>query len=57
MEEQILMMEAANGTVVRVPQSKLGTWQVEQSSAETTLTSEEQRLRDRILRDIYSSKK
>ena len=57
-QEQVYYLEAANGLTVRVPESKLGSWQAAQSSAaEPTLTEAEQRLRDRIMQDLYGSKK
>ncbi len=55
--ETIYYMEAANGMTVRVPESKLETWQEEQDNLRkgigTELTEAEEKLRDRILRDIY----
>ena len=55
--ETIYYMEAANGMTVRVPESKLDTWQEEQeklsSEIESELTDAEKKLRDRILHDIY----
>lgn len=57
-EEQVFLMEAQNGMLVRVPQSKLESWQAAQNSAATPgLTVAEQRLRDRIMQDLYGSKK
>ena len=56
--EPVFLMEAQNGMLVRVPQSKLESWQAAQNSATTpTLTAAEQRLRDRIMQDLYGSKK
>ena len=56
--ETVFLMEAQNGMLVRVPQSKLESWQAAQNSAATpTLTAAEQRLRDRIMQDLYGSKK
>ena len=56
--EPVFLMEAQNGMLVRVPQSKLESWQVAQNSAAASgLTAAEQRLRDRIMRDLYGSKK
>ena len=53
-QEPVYLMEARNGMLVRVPQSKLEDWKREQSSREAQqLTKEEQLLRDRILQDIY----
>ena len=57
-EDTVYYMEAQNGMLVRVPQSKLESWQAAQSSAAApTLTAAEQRLRDRIMQDLYGSKK
>ena len=56
--EPVFLMEAQNGMLVRVPQSKLESWQAAQSSATAPgLTAAEQRLRDRIMQDLYGSKK
>lgn len=57
-EEPTFLMEAQNGMLVRVPQSKLESWQAAQNSAAAPgLTAAEQRLRDRIMQDLYGSKK
>ena len=57
-EEPVFLMEAQNGMLVRVPQSKLESWQATQSSAAAPgLTAAEQRLRDRIMQDLYGSKR
>lgn len=56
--EPVFLMEAPNGMLVRVPQSKLESWQAAQNSAAAPgLTAAEQRLRDRIMQDLYGSKK
>ena len=56
--EPVFLMEAQNGMLVRVPQSKLESWQAAQNSgAAPGLTEVEQRLRDRIMQDLYGSKK
>lgn len=57
-EEPVFLMETPNGMLVRVPQSKLESWQAAQNSAAAPgLTAAEQRLRDRIMQDLYGSKK
>lgn len=57
-EEPVFLMEARSGMLVRVPQSKLESWQAAQNSAAAPgLTAAEQRLRDRIMQDLYGSKK
>ena len=55
--EPVFLMEAQNGMLVRVPQSKLESWQAAQTSGSPGLTAAEQRLRDRIMQDLYGSKK
>ena len=57
-EEPVFLMEARNGMLVRVPQSKLESWQAAQNSAAAPgLTEAELRLRDRIISDLYGSQK
>ena len=52
--EPVYLMEAANGMLVRVPESKLESWQAAQRSAGMRpLTEAEKQLRDRILQDLY----
>ena len=51
-QEAVHYMEAANGMTVRVPESSLENWSAAQS-ASPELTEAEQRLRDRILQDLY----
>ena len=56
--EPVFLMEAQNGMLVRVPQSKLESWQAAQNSAAVPgLTAAERRLRDRIMQDLYGSEK
>lgn len=58
--EEILYMEAANGMIVRVPASRLETWEAEQDKIRNgeapELTEAEQRSIDRILDRIYGPK-
>lgn len=54
-EETVYLMEARNGMLVRVPESKLEAWQKAQASGERDrpLNSAEQQLKERILQDLY----
>ena len=62
-EETVYYLEAANGMLVRVPESRLEAWIAEQdrlrqNKAQTPeLTESEKLLRDRILQEIFGSKK
>ena len=57
-QEPVYLMEAKNGMLVRIPQSKLESWLAAQNSGATPgLTEAEQQLRDRILHDLYGSRK
>lgn len=50
-------MESANGMTVRVPESKLDTWQKAQEGQEQQLTEEQKRMiKDKIIREIYGPK-
>lgn len=49
------LMETDDGFLVRVPEDKMESWQKADHSA--PLTPAEQRLKDRILDELYGSKK
>ena len=60
-QETIYYMEAANGMVVPVPESKLEAWQAEQDRikndpAAAELTEAEKKLCDAILHDLYGKR-
>lgn len=56
-QETVYLMEARNGMLVRVPESKLKAWEEAQSQAEVCpLSAAERQLVNRITDDIYSSK-
>lgn len=60
-QEAIYYTEAANGMTVRVPESKLESWQAEQDRlrndpASTELTEKEKKLRDAILHELYGKR-
>ena len=59
LKETTYLMETEDGMMVRVPESKLESWQKAQSGSKTSpeLTKAEQRLRDRIMQDIFGSKR
>lgn len=55
--ETVYYMEAANGMIVRVPESKLDTWQKAQEGQGQQLTEEQKRMiKDKIIREIYGPK-
>lgn len=60
-QEQTYYLEAANGMMVRVPESKLEAWQAEQDKLRRgeglQLTSSERRLKEAVLERIFGSKK
>ena len=53
--EPVYLMEAANGMLVRVPQSRLEAWQEEQKAAnpENGLQQHREYIKSRILQDLY----
>ena len=60
-QEPIYYMDASNGMTVRVPESKLEAWLVEQDRiknvpAAAELTEAEKKLRDAILHDLYGKR-
>lgn len=60
-EETVYYLEAANGMTVRVPQSKLESWQAEQDKQRRgirrELTPAELRFKEQLLERIYGPKK
>ena len=53
-QETTYLMEAANGMLVRVPESRLEAWeQTQRSGTENGLQQQKQLLKDRILADLY----
>ena len=60
-QEPVYYMEAANGMTVRVPESRLEAWQVEQERQKRgeglQLTSSERKIKDTLLERIYGPKK
>ena len=60
-EETVYYMEAANGMTVRVPESRLESWQAEQDKQrrgiKRELTPQELLFKEQILERIYGSKK
>ena len=58
-EEQVFLMEAQNGMLVRVPQSKLESWQAAQEDGVTDkpLSQAERRLIDSLVQRTFGSKK
>lgn len=57
--ENVYLMEAANGMLVRVPESRIEAFQNEQreANASTITSSLRERLSDRIMRDIYGDRR
>ena len=55
MAETTYLMEAADGMLVRVPESKLEAWAEaqEKQKPEATLSRSEQQLRDKIVQKIF----
>lgn len=53
--ETTYLIEADDGTLVRVPESRLEAWKAADHNA--PLNKAEQRLKDRILQEIYGSRK
>ncbi len=51
--ETAYLMETSDGFLVRVPESKLEAWEQAQKEAAAPLTPTEQRVRDRILSELY----
>lgn len=51
----VYLSEADDGTLVRVPESRLEAWKAADHNA--PLNKAEQRLKDRILQEIYGSRK
>jgi len=60
-QEPVYCMEAANGMMVRVPQSQLEAWQAEQErqlqGEGLELTEQERKMKEAILEKIYGSKR
>lgn len=54
-KEPVYLMETDDGTMVRVPESKLEAWEAADHSA--PLTKAERRLKDRIVQEIYGSRR
>ena len=52
-----LLVETEDGTLISVPEDKLGDWEAAQKSDPRPLNKAEQRLRDRIVQEIYGSRK
>ena len=50
-------METEDGWMVSVPADKLDDWEAAQKSEPRPLNKAEQRLRDRIVQEIYGSRK
>lgn len=50
-------METEDGFLVSVPESKLESWLEAQAESPRPLNKAEQRLRDRIVQEIYGSRK
>ena len=57
--EPVFLMEAQNGMLVRVPQSKLESWQAAQEAGvpDEPLSQAEQRLIDSLVQRAFGSKK
>lgn len=57
--EPVFLMEAQNGMLVRVPQSKLESWQAAQEAGvpDEPLSQAEQRLIDSLVQRTFGSKK
>lgn len=55
--EKTYLMEALDGSLIRVPESRAEAWQEEQNAAPRPLNSSEQRLKDRIVQMLYGEKK
>lgn len=59
-KQTVYLMEAQDGTLVRVPEDRLEQWQAAQASAQKgtpQLSKAEQRLKDRLMREIYGSQR
>ena len=54
---QSYLVEMEDGTLVNVPADKLDSWSRAQAEGPRPLNKAEQRLRDRIVQEIYGSKK
>lgn len=52
-----LLVETEDGTLISVPADKLDDWAKAQVEGPRPLNKAEQRLRDRIVQEIYGSKK
>lgn len=52
-----LLVETEDGTLISVPEDKLDDWEAAQKSEPRPLNKAEQRLRDRIVQEIYDSRK
>lgn len=52
-QEEVYLMEAGDGSLVRVPADKLEAWQRAQAEPERPLNKSEEQLIDRILRRLY----
>lgn len=50
-------METEDGWMVSVPEDKLDDWEKAQAESPRPLNKAEQRLRDRIVQEIYGSRK
>lgn len=52
-----LLVETEDGALISVPEDKLDDWEAAQKSEPRPLNKAEQRLRDRIVQEIYGSRK
>lgn len=55
-QEAVYMMEAEDGSTVRVPASKLESWQKAQKGPDRPLTPAEEKVKERILGRLYGPK-
>ena len=56
MEETTYLMEAKDGTLVRVPESRLESWMDAQEHLDDPLTPAEQELLEKMVRRVYGEK-
>ena len=54
-KQNVYLIETEDGSLVRVPEDKLEAW--EKADHKAPLSKAEQQFKDRILRELYGSKK
>ena len=52
-----LLVETEDGTLISVPEDRLDEWEAAQKSEPRPLNKAERRLRDRLVQEIYGSRK